>query len=127
VTTANDRGLWAGTSLSTLTLIAREGDVLFVNGANRTLAEPSASFALTDDGVAWRATFTDGTQAILYSTFTPVPEPAVGFGLAAAVLGGVVALRRRVAQSTAGSGGAGQRPLPSDRSRTAFGRVTVGG
>ncbi len=91
---ATNRGLWAGTSMADLELIAREGDVFFVNGANRTLAEPSAFFELNDAGIAWRATFTDNTQAILYSTFTPVPEPATVFGLASVALA-LSAARRR--------------------------------
>lgn len=87
VTAANDSGLWFGTSTADLALIAREGDSLFVNGQNRVLRELPARFDLSEFGLAWRAEFTDGTFAVIYTELVPVPEPAAALGLAAAALG----------------------------------------
>jgi hypothetical protein len=105
VTTANDRGLWAGTSMDDLTLVAREGDTFVVNGANRVLAEPSAFFAVNDGGIAWRAVFTDGTQAVMYSAVTPVPEPVSVLGLSAIAVGTAAVVRRRFASPCKLGGG----------------------
>lgn len=82
VTSANDTGLWFGTNANDLSLLAREGDQMFVNGANRTLANLPTTFSLSEHGVAWQASFTDNSSAIIYSEFVTVPEPKSVFLLA---------------------------------------------
>jgi hypothetical protein len=95
---ANNRGLWAGAP-GELQLIAREGDVIdldpgpgellktisgnngisFGFGMNNPFSNDSASAAFNDDGqIAWRATFTDSTFAILLSTL-PGTDPNADF------------------------------------------------
>ena len=84
VTEANNEGLWYGTNSSDLELLVREGDTMFVNGMNRTLGElPSGSdaFSLSETGIAWTATFTDNTSAIIHSTFGAVPGDYNGNGV----------------------------------------------
>jgi hypothetical protein len=96
VTSANDRGLWAGSS-NDLFLVAREGDVIdldpgpgellktisgtdgisFAVGYGTTTFNGSSGF--NDAGqIAWQATFTDATTAILLSTL-PSTEPNADF------------------------------------------------
>jgi hypothetical protein len=95
---ANNRGLWAGAP-GELQLIAREGDVIdldpgpgellktisgnngisFGFGMNSPFNNDSASAAFNDDGqIAWRATFTDATTAILLTTL-PGTDPNADF------------------------------------------------
>jgi hypothetical protein len=92
VGSSNDRGLWAGAPGS-LSLVAREGDVIDVDpGVGEVLktisgtagiswasgfASPvtdSGSAAFNDAGqIAWQATFTDGTRAVLLTTLPSSP------------------------------------------------------
>lgn len=95
---ANNRGLWAGTP-DELHLIAREGDVIdldpgpgellktisgtngisFGFGMNNPFNNDSANAAFNNEGqIAWRATFTDATTAILLSAI-PGTEPDADF------------------------------------------------
>jgi hypothetical protein len=84
VSSANDRAIWHGTVGGDLHLLVREGDQLFVNGVDRTIA----SFQLFSppshlQQVLFLARFTDGTSA---SVIVSVPEPACGMlGLAMVV------------------------------------------
>ncbi|HMP05564.1 MAG TPA: hypothetical protein PJ982_04370, partial [Lacipirellulaceae bacterium] len=78
VTAANDTGFWFGTNASDLSLLVREGDSLLVNGAHRTLGQLPLQFSLSDTGIAWMASFTDGTQAVMYSQFPLASIPEVG-------------------------------------------------
>ena len=91
VTTANDRGLWAGT-YDNVQLVAREGDVLdldsgpgqllktiqtisFANGFSSPVGS-SADAAFNDSGaIAWQAQFTDATTAVF---LTSVPGTLTG-------------------------------------------------
>jgi hypothetical protein len=112
VTTANDRGLYAG-SVGALVKVVREGDLVDVDpGAGVDLrAVATIGFRgefetatglqdgrggpFTDGGLlAYSLTFTDGTSGVFVSSVAPVPEPATAAlvaGLAAAAL----AARRR--------------------------------
>ncbi|HMO83921.1 MAG TPA: hypothetical protein PKC18_03270, partial [Lacipirellulaceae bacterium] len=74
----NDTGFWFGTNASDLSLLVREGDSLLVNGAHRTLGQLPLQFSLSDTGIAWMASFTDGTQAVMYSQFPLASIPEVG-------------------------------------------------
>lgn len=91
ITDANDAGIWAEDPNGTLTLMVREGDLFeAVPGDFRTIA--SIGFGIDfgppsggEDGraivfndnftLAFRATFTDGTQGVFTATLTAVPEP----------------------------------------------------
>ena len=53
------------------------------------------SGSLDTNVIAFRADFTDFSSGIYTATFTPIPEPGLILGLAAAGLGGVRLLRRR--------------------------------
>jgi hypothetical protein len=96
VTTANDRGLWAGLP-GDLSLVAREGDVIdvdpgpgqvlktissfsFANGSGTTVFD-SASAAFNDAGqIAWQAQFTaasGGGTAVFLTTLPPAVDPTL--------------------------------------------------
>jgi hypothetical protein len=99
VTNANNVGIWAGEGAS-LRLVAREGDVLSVNGVAHTIAglnlnagsggEDGLPTGLDDLGqLAFVAHFTDGTDAVFLAS---VPEPGTAMMMA---LSGLGLLRRR--------------------------------
>jgi hypothetical protein len=97
VTSANNTGIWFGTDSSDLTLLVREGDTLFVNGANRTVDNLLTYFplSLTNSALAWNASFTDGTSAIIVSTFLTVPEPRLAAILSSLTLGAITITARQ--------------------------------
>ncbi|NOZ38619.1 MAG: hypothetical protein GXP24_00150 [Planctomycetes bacterium] len=91
VNSNNDRGIWAEDLSGVLTLIAREGDLLDVDGGPgkdfRTIR--SLTFvgnSGNEDGrrsgfnalgqLAFGATFTDGTSGIFVSNLVAIPEPS---------------------------------------------------
>ena len=86
VTAANDIGAWAVDNTGTLQLIVRTGDVLPVNGVNKTitsvsllpslpqLANQSRSFAPQNGDLVYLATFSDGSTAI-YNVVFPQSSP----------------------------------------------------
>ncbi|HMP06249.1 MAG TPA: hypothetical protein PJ982_07870 [Lacipirellulaceae bacterium] len=102
VTPENNVGYWYGTDPSNLSLLVRKGDSLFVNGMNRTLESFLAGASLSDAGLAWTARFTDGTSAIIHTTFTVVPEPTTGVQLGLLALG--AARLRRSLRAVGGRG-----------------------
>jgi len=81
VTAATNTGVWAVDNTGTLQLIVRTGDVLPVNGVNKTitklsflpslpqLANQSRSFAPQNGDLAYLATFSDGSTAIYNVVF----------------------------------------------------------
>jgi hypothetical protein len=86
---SNDVAIWAEDRQGQLHLIAREGDAIEVAAGDfRTIAELSGGILgggpvggnrnnFNDLGqVAFRATFTDGTQGVFVSDLVAVPEPA---------------------------------------------------
>jgi len=76
VTAANNTGIWAIDNTGTLQLIVRTGDILPVNGVNKTVTAltflptstvtdgQSRGFAQEDGDLVYRATFSDKTTAI---------------------------------------------------------------
>ena len=58
VTAANDTGIWYGSSKNDLTLLAREGDAIVVNGTSRILdSVPNGSaFSMNEIGIVWSRT-----------------------------------------------------------------------
>jgi hypothetical protein len=72
VTEANNYGYWFGTDAGDLQLLVREGDTIFVNGANRTVASVYEQ-SVSEAGVVWNAWFADNTTAIIYTTFAALP------------------------------------------------------
>ncbi len=81
VTTANNTGIWAVDGGGGLDLIVRTGDVLPVNGVNKTitallilpslpqLANQTLSFVPENGDLVYLATFSDGTTAIFNVSF----------------------------------------------------------
>ncbi len=79
VTSANDQGIWSQDSAGILHLVAREGQQVSVNGIIKTItiiaafpplptiAGQSRGMNINSD-IVFRATFTDGTQAIIHAT-----------------------------------------------------------
>jgi hypothetical protein len=79
--TLTQRGIWIQNTQGGLNLIVREGGSLVVNGKSRVIASlattstdgptgsQSRSFNQTTGALAYLATFTDGTQAIVKVTF----------------------------------------------------------
>lgn len=77
VLTSNNLGIWATTGGGTVNLIVRKGDPVYVNGQQRLVSGltilpklplvfgQTRSFSPNGD-LAYRATFTDGTSAILH-------------------------------------------------------------
>jgi hypothetical protein len=95
VTAANDSSLWYDDGAGNLALMLREGQAVTVGpGDVRTLAQLPDSFELSDAGLVLLATFTDGSDAVIYVAIVPIPEPAAAVGLAAAGLLAVRRLRR---------------------------------
>jgi hypothetical protein len=77
VNTSNDSSLWYFDPDLGLLMLAREGQTVTVgSGDIRTLRELPDQFELSNAGLAYIARFTDGSQAVLFVNFTPVPEPA---------------------------------------------------
>jgi hypothetical protein len=111
VTAANDGAVYAGTA-GNVQLVVREGDTINTTAGTKTVSTFSlATGSGGEDGRAWSyndagimamsLTFTDGASGIYL--FTPVPEPGLILGFAAAGLAGARWVRRRrVAVTPAG-------------------------
>jgi hypothetical protein len=88
VDTTNDNGIWAADAGGSLTLIAREGDLLEVAPADFRTISTLDFFGGTGNGdgvasgfndigqLAFLATFTDGSSGVFVSSLAAVPEPA---------------------------------------------------
>ncbi|HMO83919.1 MAG TPA: hypothetical protein PKC18_03260, partial [Lacipirellulaceae bacterium] len=99
VTAANDTGFWFGTNAGNLSLLVREGDSLLVYGMLRTLGSIPLGFTLSESGIAWLASFTDGTSAVIYSQFplATIPETSAWAMLALpACAATALAVKRRI-------------------------------
>jgi uncharacterized protein (TIGR03382 family) len=94
VNASNDLSLWAHDREGMLSLIAREGDVLQVNGKDRTIASFGLGPGFFDEGTnryTFGAVFTDNSRGFFQTQAIPEPAgAAVAAGAAAAS-----ALRRR--------------------------------
>jgi hypothetical protein len=96
ITAATDGSLWHydHDGRGGLTMLAREGDLLDVNGQPRTisvLGDGPAFFGADEDSYAFRVTFTDNSLGFFSA---PIPEPAGAAAAAAVLFGASVAARR---------------------------------
>lgn len=77
VTADNDYGIWASDASGVLRLIVREGQVIEIADGDARTVQAISFGSFNDLGhVAFRAFFTDGTQAAVLSNLVAVPEPS---------------------------------------------------
>lgn len=87
---SNNFGLWATDPAGTLRLIVRTGDLLeVVPGEFRTISGLKAGGFNNIGQVAFRATFTDGSQGLFVSSIAAIPEPTSMCLLILGTVGGV--------------------------------------
>jgi len=82
VNLTNRSGLWATAANGALFLVAREGDMIDLDGSTKTFGSlAQGAFDWVDeDSLMFRVDFTDGTQAILRATLVPgIPTLSVFF------------------------------------------------
>ena len=107
VTLDNNFGLWVQDAAGVLQLIAREGDQWqLAAGDFRTIAELtfggqdySAPFGngFNNEHLAFKVTFTDGTDAVVVASFAAVPEPGSWILMATSLLSCAARCRRVIA------------------------------
>ncbi len=88
-TTPNSLFFWQNNQLD---LIISEGDML--DGREISIILLGAD-GLSDDSVAFRAFFTDGSQGVYLGNMNVIPEPSSAIAVSGFLLGSWIGLRRR--------------------------------